>query len=779
MTEGDGNIPGTGREPDASTHRHHTAEVTGESIHTAEHTGAAGPLIVLELLARDAPAARFDVMLERARRSGRPAAEVAALARAVTLAHSIRETTGRHRERDATLAALVDTAHDLTSTHDLDALLRMIVRRARRLLAFDMVYITLHRADGHSYVRTSDGETRSYPVGQVIGPGEGLGGIAEQRRAPVWTSDYLADRSIGHTDASSATARAENLRAVVAVPLRHGDSTLGVLYGANRAGRTFTSDEIAALLSLADLAAVACEKAGLLERTLDEVSALERFGSTTHANLTRVRHLWECHARLSRLVLDGAGVEVLTRAIADALDGELRVHDPGGRIIASSHPVPDRDVPCVAAAVGSASDPGPGSGCVRPPTGAGAVPADARAGRGPDPDGAPSEDTAVEAPAAPAREHRPDPVGGAAADPRACVDRWPSDASVLRTYLQARIARRAVELPPALDAPEPAAPVWVAPISAGAEDLGMLALRPNEPLTEEDVLLFEQAALTVAALLLIQRGAAAAEGPVRDELLRDLLDRGHHTDQNLRERSRRLGVDLDVPHVLVLTRPEGGSLGKAAAWAGAFVHRMSGLKAVRRGCVVLLLPGSDPSLAARQVSAELGPLLGTAVSTGAAGPTKGAGSVATVYEEAVRCLDALTALHGVGGTASLDELGFLGLLLSADHDVDSFIAGAIGPVVDYDEARFTELTRTLDAYFESGGSPTHAAEALHVHPNTVHRRLERIADLLGEGWQRPEQALEIQMALRLRKTRDVLHARRTDAPSADGALRGWGGGPHG
>jgi DNA-binding PucR family transcriptional regulator len=36
-----------------------------------------------------------------------------------------------------------------------------------------------------------------------------------------------------------------------------------------------------------------------------------------------------------------------------------------------------------------------------------------------------------------------------------------------------------------------------------------------------------------------------------------------------------------------------------------------------------------------------------------------------------------------------------------------------------------------------------------VHVNTVTQRLDRIAQLLGSDWQKPERALEIQLALRL------------------------------
>jgi DNA-binding PucR family transcriptional regulator len=40
---------------------------------------------------------------------------------------------------------------------------------------------------------------------------------------------------------------------------------------------------------------------------------------------------------------------------------------------------------------------------------------------------------------------------------------------------------------------------------------------------------------------------------------------------------------------------------------------------------------------------------------------------------------------------------------------------------------------------------------MHIHVNTVTQRLDRISKLLGDGWQEPERALEIQLALRLHR----------------------------
>ena len=116
----------------------------------------------------------------------------------------------------------------------------------------------------------------------------------------------------------------------------------------------------------------------------------------------------------------------------------------------------------------------------------------------------------------------------------------------------------------------------------------------------------------------------------------------------------------------------------------------------------------------------------------------------------------MVVLGAIGRSATPGDLGFLGLLLADRPNVDGFIDAAIGAVLSYDRERSTELARTLEAYFEAGGSPTNAAEKLYVHPNTVARRLERIGELLGSDWQKPERALHIQLALRLSQLRHLL-----------------------
>ncbi|MFC8505518.1 helix-turn-helix domain-containing protein [Streptomyces sp. NPDC057411] len=664
---------------------------------SADGGGGADALAVLELLAAQAPPARFAELLDQARVAGLPEGELDTLERAVHLATGVSLSLARREQREAGLAALLDTTRDLTVPYDLDGLLRVVIRRAKRLLGLDLACITLRGPHGGRLLHSAEGALTALDPANcpTFFEGDGLGGLVHALGEPAWTEDYLDDTRFAHTAAIDEIARAEGLRAVLAVPLRTADTTLGVLYGADRTTRRYTADEIALVAALAELAAVATEKAGLLDQTRAEVTELERDSSRARTRLTRMRYIGEAHSRIMNLILAGGDLRNVATAAGDALDGAVLVRDPGGRTLAQAGEMPGLDEDAVAKAS-----------------------LDAHAGRRPvltAGDGGPRGD---------------EPGGG---------DQ-----------------------------------TWVAPVLAGSEDLGVLVVRAATPLTGEDERLLELAAQSVAFLLLMQRSTAVAEGPVRDELLDDLLAEPQHAPQQIAQRARRLGLDLRKPHVVVVARPEGGEQGRAVVWASSYAYRMSGLKTVHGGAIVLLLPGVDASAAAKAVSGELSPLLGHPVSVGAAGPAWSADSVSRLYLEAMRCLDAMGALGGAGAAASVQDLGFLGLLLSDDHDVDGFIESAIGPVLDYDAERFTDLTRTLEAYFASGGSPTNAAEALHVHPNTVSRRLERIGELLGAEWQKPGHVLEVQLALRLQRTRDVLARQRADlrdaravAPSCD------------
>ncbi|MEV5149133.1 GAF domain-containing protein [Streptomyces sp. NPDC052727] len=308
---------------------------------------------------------------------------------------------------------------------------------------------------------------------------------------------------------------------------------------------------------------------------------------------------------------------------------------------------------------------------------------------------------------------------------------------------------------------------WIAAVAAGGELLGALVLRGHPGLDPVDQRTLERAAMVTSLLLLARRSAAEAEQRVRGELLDDLLDARDRDPRLLRERASRLQADLDATHVVLAARLDGPAADadeEAAArrrlWSAAshLAATRHGLAAARDGGTVLLLPlgaGDTATEVARHTARHLGTAVHQPVTVGASAPvTDLAGHPETVtaaYAEGRRCLDALHLLGRAGDGAAAEDFGFLGLLLAGERDIAGFVERTIGPVVSYDERRGTELLRTLDAYFEGGMSPARTKDALHVHVNTVAQRLERVGRLLGEDWQTPARALEIQLALRLHR----------------------------
>jgi GAF domain-containing protein len=289
---------------------------------------------------------------------------------------------------------------------------------------------------------------------------------------------------------------------------------------------------------------------------------------------------------------------------------------------------------------------------------------------------------------------------------------------------------------------------WTAAVMVGGELLGGLVASRDAELSSADQRLLERAALVTALLLLIRRTAGEAESRVRGELLEDLLSLPVRDEDAVRERARRMGADLDHPQTVVVARVAEGTRDRAVAQAGKLAAQRGGLAALHDGLVVLCLPEMEPGVAAALVSRELAGT-GRSVTAGGGGPVTGPRAVADAYAEAQRCLSALLALGRTGQSAGAAELGFFGLLVSDRRDVRGFVTATLGPLLEYDSRRGTELHRTLQAYFDAGNSAARAATVLGVHVNTVTQRLDRVAQLIGPNWSAPDQALEVHLALKL------------------------------
>jgi hypothetical protein len=289
---------------------------------------------------------------------------------------------------------------------------------------------------------------------------------------------------------------------------------------------------------------------------------------------------------------------------------------------------------------------------------------------------------------------------------------------------------------------------WAIGVKAPQTPLGTLVLGGVGVLDDADRRTVERASVVSALVLLFERTAAEAEQRVRTDLVADLVS-GRGDPTSLATRARAQGIDPSAPHAVLVAHADTDTPRRTLLLAAHAAAGPGSVVGEHDGHVVALLPSADPHEAAAELARRLSRL--ATVTVGAAGPTTLGDDVPAVWREAVRTVSALVSLGLEGTGASAGHLGFAGLVVGSAPDVTGYVRQHLGPLLDYDTRRGSELVKTLQAYFDAGGSPRHAATDLHVHVNTVSQRLERISALLGPHWQRPDDALELQLALRLRR----------------------------
>jgi DNA-binding PucR family transcriptional regulator len=123
---------------------------------------------------------------------------------------------------------------------------------------------------------------------------------------------------------------------------------------------------------------------------------------------------------------------------------------------------------------------------------------------------------------------------------------------------------------------------------------------------------------------------------------------------------------------------------------------------------------------------------------------------ARAFSRARRCLAVARALGHDDEGLSADDLALYGIVFDPDRSADltEFLERTIGGLIDYDRKRSTDLVVTLDEYFRNGSNLSRTARTMHVHLNTLLKRLDRTVAVLGHDW-RGGDDLALRLAVRL------------------------------
>ena len=603
------------------------------------------------------------------------------------------ETLGELRRWLAAVDALTEA---VSSSRSLRQVLDLVASSARSLLGFDFCAVLLPDAELQNLVITGWSGLSSYYVARVNADRPVRLATPDTEQAPS-SRAFRTGRAVAVRDINSerefipwgGVAREQGYQAMVSVPLIAAGDVLGTLNGYHAAVHEFTDQQIERLTLLANHAAIALTSARLVDQLQSLNESLRRQAELLTASE-------QIHQQLLTVALRGGGVQGIASALSDLVSRPVLIEDVRNAVLGQDGP-PDRQ---------------PGANLRS------AIPTD------------------VEAVAA--RE----------------VGRSGRVDYLVWTVLLEN---------------DPVGRVWLAP--------------GGSVLTATDHRAVEHACIVLSLEIMRLRTALEVEHRLRGELLADLLAGADLSSRSLLERAERLGHDLSRRHVAIVARPividpqrvshlEQRSLTAVADVAAR--RRPRPLVAAYRGLLVALWPVDEATAtagatAATAAAAETAPA-GEAFARHAGDTVRRAmtsvpdvsgatvavsGSAHRNYPEAYRTARGALEIATRGGrtdvTVTLADLGVAGLLLQLD-DADQLLAFAdrtLAEIRQHDEQRGTELLPTLRCYLDNRQSRAATARALHVHPNTVTQRLQRIESLSGANLGKPDTIVRIQAALTL------------------------------
>ena len=201
--------------------------------------------------------------------------------------------------------------------------------------------------------------------------------------------------------------------------------------------------------------------------------------------------------------------------------------------------------------------------------------------------------------------------------------------------------------------------MWAVTVKAASEHLGFLVIGGVQDLDDPDRRTIERAGVVTALLLLFERAAADAEQRMRTDLVSDLVSgRGEPAVRVARARSQ--GLDLGEGHAVLVARGRPGEPRRALVMSAHAAVGNGALVGEHDGDVVALVPSADPHQCAGRVAARMG--RSVEVTVGAAGPVSSVEDVPRAYADARRTTTALVRprahRHGrLGGVARVRRAG--------------------------------------------------------------------------------------------------------------------------
>lgn len=299
---------------------------------------------------------------------------------------------------------------------------------------------------------------------------------------------------------------------------------------------------------------------------------------------------------------------------------------------------------------------------------------------------------------------------------------------------------------------------------------GYLSLVDNsEVLDEFGRLVLTYGADVCAIELAKNRAIASAVEQARGDWVQMWLSGTPADDDMLTIRAQQAGFDVDSMYVVAVFRAitESGQTLPLESLISLVRDDMArrqigGAVGQYVDVIVALYPLDELSQTARTrlVIDEVRQQLATRtpsglVASGISRPQENLRNLREAYREAK---DAVSIAHELGDTEKTTFYGDLKLykllLALKERNLEHlrrFYDDTLGPLVEHDNRKQSDLVRTLTGFFEANGNLAKAAQDLDVHRNTLVYRLDRIAELTELDLNDADNRLILHLSLKIER----------------------------
>jgi sugar diacid utilization regulator len=289
-------------------------------------------------------------------------------------------------------------------------------------------------------------------------------------------------------------------------------------------------------------------------------------------------------------------------------------------------------------------------------------------------------------------------------------------------------------------------------IRPGSEALGaIVTVDADHSAGSHELLAIQHAASALTVEQAHQRELAETKLRLCRELVDELVTDSDTDTDGTFARAAAIGHDLHGPHQVVTIRWRASIPDQAVTLAAEHALSRPGLRpllARRSGLLTAIAPHPvDGAALYRAMARELGSTAGT---IGVSGRANTPGELPRCLVDSVRALEIGEQSRSPDGVSDYMQLGIYRLLGTGDttREVETFVQQWLGPLLDYDARRNTDLVRSLATYLDCGGNYDQTAQALMIHRSTLRYRLQRIRDLTERDLSDVDTRFNMQVATR-------------------------------